>query len=434
MKKFVSLTLLSLFCTIPTLILAANHYVRAGATGRNDGADWNNAWTSLPANLIRGDTYYIADGNYPAYTFDDAASGSVYIYIKKAIASDHGTDIGWNNSYGDGQAFFGVFTFLTGYYEINGQVGGGPARWKSGHGFKMKATSASQKVVRIENGVSNIIIKHCELEHRGLNTGTADDGVYGFNAGHITISHCYLHDFGRVPFLWRNWNHVTIEYCYIARNTSTPAQHAEGLSDSGSDNVIIRHNIWSEIQGTAFIVGLEHGGLAANWEIYGNVFFRSDVSGLIRVLNDASNNASAQNWKIYNNTMANITGLWSGIRIDAGSNNVAYNNLWYNCVRAAHTGITISKSWYCNTQRDGDNVAVQIGAGNPFVDLANEDFRLSSATSSGKNDLGSPYNVDAYGNIRGSDGVWDRGAFEYNSSGGTSRPDLPKNQKLSVVP
>ncbi|MGH7454641.1 MAG: right-handed parallel beta-helix repeat-containing protein, partial [bacterium] len=229
-------------------------------------------------------------------------------------------------------------------------TGGGPAGWKSGHGFKMKATSANQKVVRIETGVSNIIIKHCELEHRGLNTGTSDDGVYGFNVNNITISHCYLHDFGRVPFLWRNWNNVTIEYCYIARNTSTPAQHAEGLSDSGSDNVIIRHNIWSDIQGTAIIVGLEHGGLAANWEIYGNVFLRSNVSGLIRVLNDASNNASAQNWKIYNNTIANITGLWSGIRIDAGSNNVAYNNLWYNCVRTAHSGATISQSWYYNTQ------------------------------------------------------------------------------------
>ena len=38
------------------------HYVRAGATGLNNGSDWNNAWTSLPATLVRGDTYYIADG------------------------------------------------------------------------------------------------------------------------------------------------------------------------------------------------------------------------------------------------------------------------------------------------------------------------------------------------------------------------------------
>ncbi|MGH7454640.1 MAG: hypothetical protein ACRENG_25015 [bacterium] len=77
---------------------------------------------------------------------------------------------------------------------------------------------------------------------------------------------------------------------------------------------------------------------------------------------------------------------------------------------------------------------MQIGTGNPFVDLANENFRLLSATQRGKGNLGAPYNVDADGNIRGSDGVWDRGAFEYNSGGGTSRPDPPKNPKLSAVP
>jgi len=433
MNKPLTLTLLSLFYIIPNLLMAADHYVRAGATGSNDGSDWNNAWISLPASLVRGETYYVADGNYPDYTFDDVESGSDHIYIKKATASDHGTDTGWNSSYGDDKANFGVFTFLSGYYEIDGQVGGGPTSWKQGHGFKIKAASANQKVVRFDNAASHISLKHCELEHRGLNTGTSDDGVYGFNASSITISHCYLHDFGRVPFLWRNWSNVTIEYCYIARNTSTPAQHAEGLSDSGSDNVIIRYNIWSEIQGTAFIVGLESAGLAANWEIYGNVFSRGDVAGVIQVLNDASNSAIAENWKIYNNTMVNIGGLWSGFRFDAGSNNAAYNNLWYNCVRTAHSGVSISHSWYYNTQNDGDNTDVQFGMGDPFVNLANENFHLSFATQNGYH-LSSPYNVDADGNIRGADTVWDLGAFEYGSGGGSQRPPAPRDLTITVVP
>jgi len=46
----------------PSLLWAANHYVRAGATGAGDGSDWENAYTQLPPNLVRGDTYYIADG------------------------------------------------------------------------------------------------------------------------------------------------------------------------------------------------------------------------------------------------------------------------------------------------------------------------------------------------------------------------------------
>ena len=61
---------------------AANRYVRQGATGSPNGIDWTNAYTALPATLTRGDTYYIADGTYSSYTFDDAISGTTYITIK----------------------------------------------------------------------------------------------------------------------------------------------------------------------------------------------------------------------------------------------------------------------------------------------------------------------------------------------------------------
>ena len=42
----------------------ANRYVREAAAGANDGTDWTNAYTTLPASLTRGDTYYVADGAY----------------------------------------------------------------------------------------------------------------------------------------------------------------------------------------------------------------------------------------------------------------------------------------------------------------------------------------------------------------------------------
>ena len=83
---------------------AATRHVRIGATGKNDGSDWVNAHSALPSVLVRGDTYYLADGSYGGYTFDDANSGTTAITIKKATVSDHGTDVGWSSSYGDGQA------------------------------------------------------------------------------------------------------------------------------------------------------------------------------------------------------------------------------------------------------------------------------------------------------------------------------------------
>jgi len=260
-----------------------------------------------------------------------------------------------------------------------------------------------------------------ELVHRGRNTETSDDGLYGFYARNVTLSYCYLHDLGRVPILMREWNGMTVEYCYIARNSSSPVNHAEGVSDSGSDNVVIRNNVWKDIEGTGFIVILGNGGAADNWQIYGNVFFHSaqygappnneGVAGVIRVLNDASNASVANNWTIHNNSLINIQGLWSGFRIDAGTNNVAFNNLWHNSVRTAHTGVSLSHSWYFNTVPDGDSVSVQMGTGNPFRDISNEDFHLTAATAPGRL-LGSPYGTDMEGSPRGADGVWDRGALE----------------------
>jgi hypothetical protein len=229
------------------------------------------------------------------------------------------------------------------------------------------------------------------LAHRGQYE-TADDGIHGLYAKNITVSHCYLHDFGRAPILMRAWHNAVIEHCYIARNSSSPANHSAGLSDSGSDSIIIRHNVWKDIEGTAVIDVLEDGGASADWQIYGNVIFHSaeygtspnneGLSGFIRVLNDANNQAVANNWKIHNNSIVNIVGLWSGIRIDAGSNNVACNNLWYNSVRTAHLGVSISHSWYGKTPRDGDNNKVQIVTGDPFADSAHEDFRLAIPTAS----------------------------------------------------
>ena len=53
---------------------AADQYVRDGASG--DGSDWTNAWDDLPGALIRGDTYYMADGNYSSYQVNDTESGT----------------------------------------------------------------------------------------------------------------------------------------------------------------------------------------------------------------------------------------------------------------------------------------------------------------------------------------------------------------------
>jgi hypothetical protein len=46
------------------------HVVTPSGSGAKNGSDWNNAYAGLPSKLVRGDSYYLADGAYPNYTFN----------------------------------------------------------------------------------------------------------------------------------------------------------------------------------------------------------------------------------------------------------------------------------------------------------------------------------------------------------------------------
>ena len=133
---------------------AATRYVRPGATGSNTGTDWANAYTALPSSLVRGDTYYLADGTYGSYSFDDNASGTNVIYIKKATSADHGDATGWSDSYGAGTALFSLWSFggapsgNGGYYNLNGYSPAVPGNY----GIKVKVGDNTRAVSWADSG------------------------------------------------------------------------------------------------------------------------------------------------------------------------------------------------------------------------------------------------------------------------------------------
>lgn len=102
---------------------ATCHFVREGATGTADGTSWADAWTELPPSLERGHRYYVADGTYPSYRFDDAAAGQELIRVIKATDRRHGSDAGYESGYGDGVATFGTLEVSAPYVEIDGTAG-----------------------------------------------------------------------------------------------------------------------------------------------------------------------------------------------------------------------------------------------------------------------------------------------------------------------
>ena len=416
---------------------AANRYVRPGATGSNSGTDWTNAYTSLPSSLVRGDTYYLADGSYGSRTFADANSGSTVITIKKATESDHGTSTGWSSTYGDGQAIFTRWQVNTDYYVFDGQRRN--SDWNTGGISEYGIRVAGTQPLRLDNGSGTggdfLTFRFIDFEGGGRDTGSGDDVVYGLTGNsNLTFQYSALHDSDRTIFLMRgNWKNLIVDSCYMARNTSTPAIHGELLSMTDSTNVVWSNNVMEDIEGTGFIVGI-NGGVAANWKIYGNTAhhtqsYRTDtgrkaghnfgVAGLVFIANDSSNNNTGNNFQVYNNTMINIVGSYSGVVIQKGTGNEVRNNIWYGSVRTNNSfSGTISHNWYYNTQQDGDSTSTKTvctSSCDIFVGLAARDFRLKLATPAGYT-LASPFDIDPAGVVRGADGVWDRGAYEFDSS------------------
>lgn len=440
---------------------AQTFYVRQGATGTGDGSNWTNAYTALPTTLQRGATYYVAAGNYPQYIFQDPESGTTYITVKKATTSDHGTNTGWSASYGNGVAHFQDFVFFTGYYIIDGQTGGGPGSWGTGFGFSIHPDSAKYLVNFAKPGfghtgqlATHVTLEHINMAGGGYNSPTGNDGIFaiettnqpGLGVDNLTISYCYIHDtrVGTDP-LYIQWaNNVTVQYTYIARNMSG-ASHSQGMILDGTNNTVIRYNRFEDINGSAIInIGKIMSGTSVNnnIQIYGNLFMDSvgQPSSGAGVGDGAIANVGATTGydvtgaKIYNNTFVRLTGMNTGINIPIGSNNLVYNNIWWDCTDpSTGQGLTymyvagtedyntfinsLKPNWTVNTHD------VVQSTGDPFANSANNNFSLSGPTAPGLA-LSAPFNVDMLGHTSDINGAWDRGAFQY---AGPATPPAPSD-------
>jgi hypothetical protein len=446
----------------------AVYCVRAGAPAGGNGVDWSTALSALPATLERGATYYIADGAYGGCTFNTPENGSTMITLRKAVQGDHGPGTGWQASYGDGVASFtrssdSVWVFETGYYCINGQTGGGPASWSSGHGFKVYRTVAGHLVdIRGANWwrppfPTHLTLEHIELAHMGVDDGGTGNPNVGWSSGilqhwqdgplnsglgssDITVRYCYLHDFpyGAWPICTCEASHWLFEYNHVARNSSSAAQHCEGWQDFGSDDMVARYNWWEDIEGTA-VIALKRNNMqdSLNWSVYGNLFSYSIGSNrhgvALGVFGDAREDDKIGDpaWDAYpcsnmlfcNNTIARVMGLNTGMSFRVGTGNQAYDNIWQDCggistpsagsVQFAG-GIEHGFNLFVRSLSASQTLSAteQTGTSDVFSDAARNDFRLKTPTFPGLT-LASPFNQDMTRRDRGADGTWDLGALEY---------------------
>lgn len=335
-------------------------YVRAGAGGTASGADWTNAYTTLPATLTRGATYYVATGSYDRYTADDADSGTDVITIQAPTIAAHGTATGWSNAY-QGQATFActatcstIIQFSTDYWVVNGvyrsAATGIPAvDWilESGYGFKTDNSGSHKAGTSFQGGlgyngppdfIHNITVEYVDV--KGSAPASDSDNLdtgFDFEGGSYnnTFSYNYNHD-NWIPyyikgnhnnqngggFVFGSGDSNTIQYSYNAHNFSSNANHSEGCSCSeGLTNFTIRYNYFVDMIGTGYLAtpsGASYNtgnGNNGPWNIYGNVFMATaaGISGLHCGTGDgmlAIFDATFTNGNVnfLNNTVANFSG------------------------------------------------------------------------------------------------------------------------------
>lgn len=411
-------------------VSAASRYVRAGAGGSADGSDWTNAYTSLPASLTRGDTYYIADGSYGSYDFNDAVSGTTLITIKKATESDHGTDTGWSSAYGDGVAEFSatgtVLVFSSGYWIFDGVTGSG----QSGHGFKVTVTGTGDATrgIRFDGGPS-ITISHTEISANdpcGVADANKQDGIYTTNAAatDVTLSYNYIHDWKRAGILASGVDGWTIEHNYVYRTYSTSGAHGQAIQfgPAAVFDMEIRHNTFKDTHGTGVIVYLDNS--FDDIRIHGNLFWHTGetaacgINSTSQAIGSTSGD-TATNIKIHGNTFVGMNGRdpqpSGGIDNNGTSTgNETYNNLWYDSIVTFDSAGNDYNAFFASVGDAPSETHGQTGAGDPFQSSATGDFRLAAATNAGTTLTGA-YATDILGVTRAVDGTWDRGAYEYNS-------------------
>jgi hypothetical protein len=417
-----------------------NFYVRAGAVGLNNGSDWNNAWRSCAdivwggAGINAGDTVWFAGGLY-TNTLTPTVSGTpdAWINIKRVRSTDFAATnaAGWDNSY-DSQVVIdpgdhALFFYVSGlsYICVDGRVDSG---------MKLVCPNTEGAAVAIKQGVNYITLTNLDLsgpggptpvimngDNRGIDA-TAWNGSFYEPVNHLTVSHCRIH--GQVNNLWLiNCYNSTFEYCkiYDSAAANSGQFHANVCATSSSTNVTFRFNeIYNhQVEGIMFIFGG-----AANWYIYGNVW-HDGMTGVSRVL-EAQDGIEGP-FYFYNNTIANVgtsIGTVNGGFYMPGSR--GRNNIYWNTTVPGTPGFQQAYAGLPDNDYDFSNLAffephaITNGA-NPFVSTNARDYHL--VANIGANyprdkglTLNSNFRIAFDGNVRGADGSWDIGAYEFGSA------------------
>jgi hypothetical protein len=431
---------------------AGIHYVRADAPSGGNGSDWTHALKSLSGPLERGGTYYVAGGTYGGLSLDTPTSGALVITIKKATLADHGPASDWNAAYAASRADFGGIDATTDYWVVDGQTRN-ESNWNDGAAYGFHFSNVLSSVLHLGAASSHMTFRYLDvggteaaicryLPSQSCDAGVeASDGFYcggfGTPATDWTIQRVRVHNI-HLPFQLPGCDHLTVEESWIGPNWSKEA--IRGGNQNTTTHATFRWNKFvdsckgdptdSTAQACTAIIAIwdsdTAGGLDNN-AVYGNLFletngfpgdpangvFHSDACVNIGGNNNGWRGVPANHSRIFNNTFVGMrNGRCEVGSAGAGSDNLAQNNIWYSVT--ATTGCDSGTGCASNGVVASGSQFVNPSVSYPATGF---DYHLASALAGSP--LPSPYDVDIERKTRGSDGIFDRGAYEFGVGSGT---------------
>lgn len=435
-----SLTLLGLVLSVNGATLC----IGPTATGSGNGSDWNNMddWATMV--LTRGNTYYLADGNYAGKTFTTAASGSTEITIKKATVGDATVEAiaGWTSTLGDGQAnFTGTVIFGTSHWIFDAvkypwwETNKVAASNAANYGFTAPTTLDNPlRTFNVSIAITNIQIIGFGSKAPAGDTEKwfwwTDNSTLAVNG--VVLRRCMADGYSNMQHntgVGTQHDGDVTEHCLFMNTYSTAANHGEDLNNNGGrpKNWTIRWNCFWGTQGTGptMIIGALNND-AGPYFIYGNEFIakRFTDAGIAAIDNTSAHTLTG--WA-HNNTFSDCQSANNNVRIIGGAGNNtmdARNNVFISTNAAANTEVHIDATGTIshNATRlifevSGLGTSLQTIGSDIFTSVATGDFTLTSNTSAGA-DLSSLFTTDAFGNAYNGSGTWSRGAFAFVAQGG----------------
>lgn len=420
----------------------ANWYVRASG-GSGAGTSWTAAWTmaqlsAAMGSLNPGDTVWFAGGTYGPYQLEITASGTAgnVITFQRVTAADGvpTAAAGWNPAF-DSQIVHNAATGAVGliisasYVTVDGRTGlmGAAGGWVihyapggNGSGVWNNAPATHVTLRYITCWGPGIVAQASDV--RGLDITSTNLKSFW------TVQYCEVGNGGDTSVYFAvaggTFTDILMEYCWIhdgdCLNEGT--FHPNACILGPSNRSIFRYNKFYNIP----VEGLFPAYDVSNMYVYGNLFYQGTLAPNNGRAFEVDHAAVATNVFLYNNTMDSLPLGFQCESALSSTGCVFQNNIvWQGGGDAFQAGWTHDHNFYSGTSSGGTG-DISSGA-NPFVNSAAFDYHLTSAVAANRPRdkgiaiapvSGQTINIDPDGNIRGADGNWDIGAYEYNAGGG----------------